>query len=303
MDVVRLAVAAALVAASALLLAVVAWIFASRGPFSFRSAYRRAVNERLAREEPAERVEASASPSAAVVDPSSRVTEDDVHALPEPVRRYLRLSGAIGRPRVHRFRAAWRGRIRGGPADPWMSFHAEQHNFVRVPARFFHMKARRNGLPVDILHTFARDAATMRVRLLSLVPLVDASGPQLDRAETVTLLNDLCVLAPGALIDPSIEWEAIDADAARARYTVGENTVEAVLHFEGDGRLVDFVSDDRLAASADGRTFERRRWSTPLSDYRDFGPWRLAGRGKGRWQTPEGAYDYIELELLELDTG
>ena len=38
----------------------------------------------------------------------------------------------------------------------------------------------------------------MRVRLLSLIPMVDASGPDLRRKETVTVFNDLCLLAPGA---------------------------------------------------------------------------------------------------------
>ncbi len=64
---------------------------------------------------------------------------------------------------------------------------------------------------------------------------------------------------------------------------------------------MDFVSDDRLETSADGATLTPRRWSTPLRDYRAFGPLRAAGRGEGRWQTPEGSFAYIELELQELE--
>ena len=86
----------------------------------------------------------------------------------------------------------------------------KQHNFPHEPARFFFMDATRSGLPVDVLHAFRDRAATMRVRLASLVPLVNAGGPDLTRAETVTLLNDLCLLAPAALLDPAIGWEAID---------------------------------------------------------------------------------------------
>jgi hypothetical protein len=102
-------------------------------------------------------------------------------------------------------------------------------------------------------------------------------------------------------VDPSIRWEELDETSARAWYTAADRTVSAVLHFEASGELVDFVSDDRLAASGDGTTFRPLRWSTPVSDYRDFGRRRLFSRGEGRWHPPEGEYVYLELELVELE--
>ncbi len=183
-----------------------------------------------------------------------------------------------------------------------MEFTAEQYNFVDPPARYFSMEARKVGMPVDVLHVFEDASATMTVRLLSLLPLVDSEGPQLTRAETVTLLNDLAILAPGALATPGIRWEGVDDRSAVAHYTVGSNTISALLIFNDADELIDFISEDRLATSADGRTLERRRWSTPVSVYRDFGPWNVASHGQGRWH-PEDAADfaYIDLELLELE--
>lgn len=142
----------------------------------------------------------------------------------------------------------------------------------------------------------------MRVRLLSLVPIVSARGAELTRAETVTLFNDLCLLAPSALLGPAIRWEAIDARSARGHYIVGANTISAVLSFNDAGELVNFVSDDRLAASSDGAQFIRQRWSTPVRDYRQFGPRRVSTRGEGRWHPPTGEFAYIDLELLDLRT-
>lgn len=258
---------------------------ASEGPFSLRSQYRDAVQARLA-----------------TPVPSGSITENDLADLPEPVRRYVTRAGAVGQPRVTRFRATWSGRIRGAPDEPWMDFTAQQVNVVDPPARFFSMKARRSGLPVDVLHAFEDEGARMDVRLLSAVPLVRAEGGELTRAETVTLLNDLAVLAPGALLDPRITWEAIDDRRARARYTIGSNTISAELIFSENGALVDFVSDDRSAASSDGTDFVRQRWSTPLSDERTFGPLRVASHGEGRWHPDSGdAWVYIELDLTDLE--
>jgi hypothetical protein len=269
--------------ANALVLAAVAYGFASQGPPSLRAEYRREVGAR--RHD---------------VGSFTVVTEADLQHLPLPVRRYVARSGAVGRPRVHHFRAGWVGRIRATADDPWMEFTAEQANFVDEQSRFFRMDARRGVFPVDVLHVFRGGHATMRARLLSVVPVMEAQGPEMDRAEMVTLLNDLALLAPGALIDPRIQWESIDARSIRARYTLGSTTVTAVLEFDDAGDLVDFVSDDRMAASPDGSQFVPRRWSTPVGGYRRFGDVRVMSHGKGRWHGPEGEFTYIELELVEL---
>jgi len=269
--------------ANVLLLAYVLYGFASQGPLSFQAEYLRSVRHRQVRSVT-----------------TLQVTERDLEPLPQPIRCYLRKVGVVGQPRVHHFRVRWRGRIRGGPEDPWMEFTAEQYNFIDEPARFFLMQARRGGLPVDVFHAFHGGAATMRVTLLSLFSMVDASGPELTRAETVTLFNDMCLLAPGSLIGAGIRWEPIDERSVRAYYTQGTNTVSAVLSFNEDCELVDFVSDDRLAASSDGSKFVKMRWSTPVGSYRHFGPYRVFSKGRGLWHPPKGEYAYLEAQVLDL---
>lgn len=270
--------------ANLLVLLAVAYGFASEGPLGLRAEYRREVASRLDR--PA---------------PEGSISQADLSGLPGPIQRYLQITGSVGRPRIRDFSARFEGRIRGTADEGWMEFTAEQHDFPDEPARFFLMKAKRGGVPIDVLHTFVDGSATMRVRLLSAVPLIDAGGPDLTRAETVTLFNDLCFLAAGALVDAGIRWEAIDGRSVRGLYTVGSNTISAVLTFNDSGELVDFVSDDRLAASSDGTQFVRQRWSTPLSEYRDYGARRVASRGEGWWHPPDGGYAYIELEVLDVD--
>ncbi|MBK8573229.1 MAG: hypothetical protein IPN91_11415 [Holophagaceae bacterium] len=185
--------------ANLVLLAGVLYGLASEGPWSLRADYER-----------------STRPSRAVASAEAVLTEADLAALPEPVRRYVRQSGALGQPRPRSFRATWTGRIRSSPSASWMAFTAEQENRLDLPRRHFLMDASMKGLPVSVLHAFDERGATMRVRLLSLASMVDAKGAELTRAETVTLFNDLCILAPGALTSPLIAWEPIDGRQARA---------------------------------------------------------------------------------------
>lgn len=268
---------------NALLLAGAVHGIAADGPWGLRARFRRLVAEHVA-DHPTEDV----------------LTEQDLAPLPPPVVRYVRRSGAVGRPRVRDLRARWVGRIRATPEDGWMSFTAVQHNTVDEPARFFLMDARKGGLPVDVLHDYRGATATMEGRLLSLLPIVHASGPEMDRGETVTVLNDLCLLAPGALADPRIRWEAVDDRTARATCTVGSVTVGATLVFDDDDRLVDFVSDDRFAMTGDG--YAAWRWSTPVSRYHDVRGRHVFRRGEGRWHPPDlPPYTYFEGELLDLE--
>lgn len=228
------------------------------------------------------------------------VTPSDLVGLPEPVQRYLHLVGVVGQPRVRNYRLRFRGRIRSGPDSAWMPFEAEQQSFADQPTRLFLMQARMKGLPVESFHRVSEGHATMRVKVAGLVTMVDAHGDDMDRAETVTLFNDMCVLAPATLLDPGIQWEAIDARSTRARFTHGRHTITATLFFGEDGWLTDFVSDDRLRSSPDGTTFTAQRFSTPVRDYRPYGPLRLASHGEARWHPPEGAFTYGEFELLEI---
>ena len=267
--------------ANVVLAAAVVFGWASQGPRSARAEYRRRA-------------------TAALATPRSTdlVTETDLARLPAPVAAYVRRSGALGRPRVDTMHARFHGRIRGGPAKPWMTFTGEQVNtFGTQPSRLFLMDAELFGLPVEVLHVLTGGAATMRVRALSLFPMVDASGPEMDRAETVTIFNDLCVLAPVALIDAPVAWTSIDDHHVRGAYAYGANTITAELTFDDNDELVDFFSDDRNAVSTDGKTFTPQRWSTPISAYRDLGSARLGTIGEAHWHTTDGEFAYLQFDL------
>jgi hypothetical protein len=162
------------------------------------------------------------------------------------------------------------------------------------------MRARMFGLPVEAFHRSIGGRATMQVKVLGAIPMVDARGDEMDRSEAVTLFNDMCLLAPGTLLDPAIAWEAVDARSVRARFRNGGLTIGATLLFGDDGLLANFVSDDRSRTSPDGKAFTRLRFSTPVRNYRDFGPARLAAHGEARFRLPEGEFTYGEFDLQDV---
>jgi hypothetical protein len=43
-----------------------------------------------------------------------------------------------------------------------------------------------------------------------------------------------------------------------------------------------------------------RRFSTPVRDYRDFGPVRLMSFGEARWLLPDAEFTYGEFNLVDI---
>lgn len=255
--------------------------FLSQGPFSLRAEYERDLETSLP---------APAFPAA--------VNDDDLAHLPSLVQRYVRAAGVVGRPRVRSFRVRLRGRIRNGFAGRWMPFESEQYNVVDPPARMFYLTASMFAIPIQGYHRYVGSAASMRVKAAALVPVATAAGVEMTQSETVTLFNDMCLMAPATLIDPAIEWTPIDANMVRARFTNAGHTIHADLSFNAAGELTNFVSDDRYQASSAG--MRRLRWSTPITAYRSYGAVRLPSGGEGRWHDTDGEYAYIELVIDDV---
>jgi hypothetical protein len=224
--------------------------------------------------------------------------EEDLVTLPSPVQRYVRASGAVGTPRPQNVRIEFDAIMRRKPGDAGMAATSIQFNFFVRPARLFLMQARMFGLPVRALHVYQAEQATFQVRVASLIDMVDQSGERISRAETVTVLNDLCAFAPGALVDERLAWRPIDELSAAVTFTNGPHEVSATLIFDADDQLVDFWSDDRPDSSR-GRPVPMR-WSTPLRGYRVVDGIRVPTHGSTVYARPEGPFTYGEFILRSI---
>ena len=153
------------------------------------------------------------------------LTPEDLAGLPAPVRRYVERSGALGLPRPQNMRVVFDADMYRRPGQAPMRATSIQYTFFDRPARLFLMKARMFGLPVRALHVYRQEQATFTVRVASLVNMVDLRGDEISAAETVTVLNDLCLMAPGALVDPRLAWAPVDDRTAAVTFANGPHRV------------------------------------------------------------------------------
>ena len=229
----------------------------------------------------------------------SILTEQDIRHLPACVQKYLAYTGAVGKSKIQNLYIEFDADMFRKPGDIPMKSHSVQYNFYGSYSRLFLMKAVKTGIPFRALHVYRNEQATFQVKVAELFKVVDVSGEDLTKAETVTVLNDMCIFAPGSLADNRLIWDEQDSLSAKVTLTNGRYVVSAILRFNETGELVNFISDDRSALQDDG-TMKQVRWETPVSDYREFLGRKIPTYGKTIWKYPEGDFTYGVFTLKSI---
>jgi len=230
----------------------------------------------------------------------SLLTLEDIHPLPEPVQKYLMYVGALGKPMIQNIRVDFQGSMKRNRKSDWMAIHSQQYNFFEEPSRFFYIRAKMFGIPFDGLHVYTGNTATMQIKVASLFQVVDAKGEKMSHGETVTVLNDMCFMAPATLISKNIQWETIDSYTVKAEYTNDKITISAILTFNEKGELINFLSDDRYYCE-DGKTYLSYPWSTPIRNYIEIDGRKVPSYGEAIWHMPEGEFCYAKFDLKEIE--
>jgi len=227
------------------------------------------------------------------------LTEQEITHLPVCVQKYLVYTGAVGKSKTQNMCIEFDANMYRKPGDKPMKSHSVQYNFYGNYSRLFLMKACQMGIPFRALHIYTNEQATFQVKVAELFKVVDIKSEELTKAETVTLLNDMCIFAPGSLTDKRLTWTEPDALSAKVTLTNGKYIVSAILYFNETGELINFVSDDRSALQDDG-TMKQVRWSTPVSDYKEFEGRKVPTVGKTIWHYPEGNFTYGVFTLRSI---
>jgi hypothetical protein len=226
------------------------------------------------------------------------LTENDIAHLPLAVQKYLHYTMSVGQPKIKNFRAEFEGGIRSKSNEEYMKFRSIQYNFSKKTSRYFFMKAHKMGLPATGLHLYQNETATFEVKMLNWLKVVDAKSDKLNQAETVTVFNDMCCIAPARLIDRRITWEIINDTTVKGIFKNENISISAVLYFSEKGELVNFISNDRY--DTDGKQYNNYPWATPLENYKMINGYFLPTKAKLIYQKPEGDFTYGELEYKSV---
>lgn len=233
------------------------------------------------------------------LDTESILKKTETAHMPACVQKYIEYTGAIGKPKPQNMFIEFDAEMYRKPGAKAMKSHSVQYNFFKNHSRLFLMKASKMGIIFRALHIYKNMQASFQVKVAELFKVVDIKGEELTTAETVTLLNDICIFAPGGLSDKRFTWSSIDSLKAKISFSNGKYNVSAVLYFNEKGELINFISDDRSALQNDG-SMKKIRWSTPVSDYKEIEGRKIPTFGRTIWHYPEGEFTYGIFKLKNI---
>jgi len=160
---------------------------------------------------------------------------DMVADLPEPARRWLTHAIALGTPLWRSVELEMHGTIK---IKSWRRFTATQ---VVAPPEGYIWAARASvyGLPVTGYDRLSSGTGEMRWRLLGVVPVVTAAGPDLIRSGAGRLASEIALL-PTAF--QTATWRLGNGpDTAVGTWQIGAESIDVALHVAPDGRLLDVL--------------------------------------------------------------
>lgn len=180
---------------------------------------------------------------------------------------------------------------------PWMALEAEQ---MLVKGRGFVWKAtaRKGPLMLTVRDHYLDGEGRMRVALFGLVPVVNATGPDLSKSAMGRLLIEGAALPSAFLPGPHVRIEGIDD----ARFTViislhGETTPITVT-VDPNGRVTE-VEMLRWGNLTDDSSYRYIPYGMRATEERAFGGYTIPTRLAGGWWY--GADTYLEVIHLDVD--
>lgn len=179
----------------------------------------------------------------APAEPAGDLRADALAALPESARLLLRHALPLCAPLATRVRLRMRGelRLRG-----WMPFEAEQVIHADR-GMIWNARVRMKGLPVTGFDRLIDGVGRMRWRLLGLLPVADAEGPDVTRSAAGRLHAELIWL-PSALVRPEVGWSVDPQGRAVSTLATAGHIGEVTYCTDAEGRVV---------------SLEMERWGDP----------------------------------------
>lgn len=177
----------------------------------------------------------------------------------------------------------------------WRPFTARQ---VLTPPRGFiwAASARVAGLPVSGFDRYSSGSGQMRWRLLGLIPVMSAAGPDVTRSAAGRLAGEGTVWLPTAF--RAATWTSgPDEDSAVATWRIGDDEEAVQLHVDSDGGLREVVL--QRCGNPDGRPFGRYPFRVAIDAERAFDGVTIPSAIRAAWVS-DGRPDAGEFFRAEM---
>lgn len=227
---------------------------------------------------------------------NTAVTYSDPSTLPAPVRNWIIRSGASVRRPVNTVHLYQQGMMRTSSDGSWKSMKAEQY-FTTASPSFIWLA----DIDYGITHVAGRDTynkgnGSMLISMASLIPIVNASGPQTDQGAMLRYLAEIQWF-PTAALNTNIQWQAVDSLSARATMMYNGAEATGIFHFNKEGDVTGFEAKRYME---DHGSYSLETWCASVTAYKVFDGLRIPAEGSVTWKLKKGDFEWFRWQITDI---
>ena len=191
------------------------------------------------------------------------------------------------------------GEMRMSPADPWLSFKAEQTlSAAGVDFRWTARAHVARWLPATIVDAVASNRGILCVRVFGMFPVARFKGPRLDKGEIMRGLAEMPWRPTGFIDQPNLSWTTAAENLLTATFDDGRIRATVNCKIAGNGRVLAVNAPDRPRTV--GKQIVETPWSGVFADYQEFNGIRVPTRAEVTWHLPEGPFPCWRAHVTEF---
>ncbi|HKK76164.1 MAG TPA: DUF6544 family protein [Saprospiraceae bacterium] len=226
------------------------------------------------------------------------VTEQDISALPDPVKKWLGASGMIGKPYIRLGKLSQEAEMKMKPDQKnWLNAKALQYSTIDKPAFIWSTRVSMNPLLFFLgRDKFEEGQGDMLIKLNALFPVVNEQGEKIDEGALQRYLGEM-VWFPSLALSPYITWEPIDTASAKASMEYKGTQGSGTFYFNSEGDFVKF-SAQRFMGNEQGA--KRHEWVLLVDAYKTFEGIRVPAEMTATWKLEAGDWTWLKLKLVDV---
>jgi hypothetical protein len=225
---------------------------------------------------------------------------DDLPALPDQVKTYLKYALRDGQEEIRFVRLKQRGIYKPQEAGDWSYIEAEQYYATEDPA--FVWVARMRAAPlirITAMDEYYEGKGTIIIKLISALTLRTARGRELDVSQMVRFFSEALWFPTALLPSEYVSWQ--DMGGSRAKVTLSVHGLKAsgIFTFNEQGQITSFETRDRYRES--GGRYYKEQWKVYYKDYKEFDGVRIPSKIEAEWNLENWNYKYASLTVDDVE--
>lgn len=217
--------------------------------------------------------------------------------LPNALQHFLIQSGFMAVGNIHQTKIEWKSAaLKFSKTGQWKHIDCTQHNFLPDPIRLVYMKTKMFGIVgLEAFDSFRHGHGGMMIRMAKLFNMIDAKGPEMDRAALVTILAEVMII-PDYAVQTYIQWEEINPYTLRGTINYHGLKASGIFYFNSNFVIEKFETTDRYYTDKKGK-FHPVKWTAECSGYTRHGEISFPTTFKSTWNFPTGDLTYFQGQI------